>query len=480
MCMPQFTGRDASRFAAYGVPALVGIVVLLAGIALIPPLVKLGMTVDGTNEGWNALHSIHAFSGALYPPRNEFVVNNYPPLWYYLTGGLALVFGDPVFPGRIISILAFAATAMAIFSAIRRLGGSAGAGSIAGLTFVATMTILYRWWIGLAEPQMLAQALITGATALLLGARSPRIAALAAFLMVLGGLTKHIAVALPLASAVWLAIYRRNLLVPWLATGVITGSVALLALTIGYGEAFIDNMAIPRRFSLNSLGSNLGWGITKSIVPLLGFSLLAVGVERARDDAMAFAGLAIAAALLVILVFGSAWGVGENVTIDLVIACSLACGLLWDRVKWLRRVPANVARMVLIGALVVRLLLGMHDPISTIAGFRIVAAATTALESRLREVADPVACELLLVCIWAGHRNPSSVTNVADINAMYARLADGEFGAVVMAPDFEAEQDDAKRPRGIAAAMRRGYYPPIHFGFAGNLFLPRRSSSSTR
>src|SRR5260370_42199993 len=126
----------------------------MAGMALIPPREKRGMRVGGTNGGWTAFHSTHVYSGALYPPRNEFVVNNYPPLWYYLTGGLALIFGDPVVPGRIISILAFAATAIAIFSAVRRLGGSAGAGSIAGLTFVAIMTILYRWWIGLAEPQM--------------------------------------------------------------------------------------------------------------------------------------------------------------------------------------------------------------------------------------------------------------------------------------------------------------------------------------
>jgi len=390
-------------------------------------------------------------------------------------GWLALVFGDPVFPGRIISIFAFAATAIAIFSAVRRLGGSASAGSFACLTFVATMTILYRWWVGIAEPQMLAHALITGAAALLLGARTRRMAALAAALMVLGGLTKHIAVALQLASAVWLAIYRRNLLLPWLATGLITGCAALLALVIGYGEAFIDNMAIPRRFSLNGLGSNLGWGITKSIVPLLGFGILAAGVERARDEAMAFAGLAIAAALLSILVFGSAYGVSENVTIDLVIASSLACGLIWDRVKWVSRLPADLARMMLMGALVVRLLLGIHDPIATIAGFRSVSAEMMVLETRLARIPDPIACEIsVIACIRAGHPNASSVVNVPDMNAMLARLAEGEFNAVVTTPDFTGEQD-GRHPAGMAAAMRRGYYSPIRFGFVGNLFLSRRS-----
>jgi 4-amino-4-deoxy-L-arabinose transferase-like glycosyltransferase len=121
--MPQLTARDGSRFSGHGVTILVGIVVLLACIALIPPLARLGMGIDATNEGWNALHSLRAFSGALYPPRDAFVVNNYPPLWYYLTGGLALVFGDPVFPSRIVSILAFAATTIAIFGLVGRLSG---------------------------------------------------------------------------------------------------------------------------------------------------------------------------------------------------------------------------------------------------------------------------------------------------------------------------------------------------------------------
>src|SRR5260370_15276041 len=231
------------------------------------------------------------------------------------------------------------------------------------------------------------------------------------------------------------------------------------------------------RILLKGLGSNLGWGITKSIVPLLGFSILAVGVERARDQAMAFAGFAIVAALLSITVLGSAYGVSENVTFDLVIASSLACGLVWDRVKWLRRVPADLARMMLIGALAVRLLLGMHDPIATIAGFRSVAAELMALETRLAKIPDPVACEIsLIACIRAGHRNPSSVTNVPDMNAMLARLAEGEFNAVVTTPDFTGEQD-GRHPAGIAAAIRRGYYSPIPFGFVGNLLLFPRSSS---
>src|SRR5438067_7641517 len=195
---------------------------------------------------------------------------------FYLSGGLTLIFGDPVVPGRVVSLLALAATAVGIFGLVRRLGATAAAGVVGALSFVATFVILYRWWPAAAEPQMLAHALITGGTALLVGGKTRRMAILAAVLMVLGGLTKHIPIALPLASAAWLAIYRRKLLYPWLATGLIISSAALIGLVAVYGQAFIDNITIPRTHSLDHMGSNLARGITKSVVPLFGFLALAM------------------------------------------------------------------------------------------------------------------------------------------------------------------------------------------------------------
>src|SRR5437879_5848162 len=149
-------GRDGG---SYAVAALIFTLALLACISLIPPVLMIGMWVEGPNEGWNATHSLHAFSRALYPSPSAFLINNYPPLWFYLNGGLAQIFGDPIFLGRIISFSAFAATAAGILGTVRRLGGSAGAGALAALSFVATIAVLYRWWIGVAEPQMLAHAL---------------------------------------------------------------------------------------------------------------------------------------------------------------------------------------------------------------------------------------------------------------------------------------------------------------------------------
>jgi len=176
-------------------------------------MVRLWLWTEGLNESWNALHALHAFSTALYPPGDEPRVNNYPPLWFYLTGALARIFGDPVFPGRIVSLLAFAAIATAIFAIVYRLGSTVISDAVAGLSFVAFMAVAFRWWIGAAEPQMLALAFVTSGAVILVGARTRTMVALAALLMIIGGLTKHIVVALPLASAVWLAMHRRPLFI---------------------------------------------------------------------------------------------------------------------------------------------------------------------------------------------------------------------------------------------------------------------------
>ena len=61
--------------------------------------------------------------GPLYPPRGSWIVNNYPPLWFMLEGGLGAWLGDPILAGRIVALAAFALAALLIAAAVRALGG---------------------------------------------------------------------------------------------------------------------------------------------------------------------------------------------------------------------------------------------------------------------------------------------------------------------------------------------------------------------
>src|SRR3981081_31218 len=57
-------------------------------------------------EGWNAYFQDAAASGArLYPASDALIVNNYPPLSFYVIGLLGKGLGDDLFVGRALSLV---------------------------------------------------------------------------------------------------------------------------------------------------------------------------------------------------------------------------------------------------------------------------------------------------------------------------------------------------------------------------------------
>src|SRR5471032_3023495 len=83
--------------------ALAVLALLARNVLAIPVLAPLD-----PNEGWNAAHALAAMAGgALYPPLQSLMVNNYPPLSFYIVGELGRLTGDPVIAGRILSLIAF-------------------------------------------------------------------------------------------------------------------------------------------------------------------------------------------------------------------------------------------------------------------------------------------------------------------------------------------------------------------------------------
>src|ERR1700716_1241342 len=77
------------------------------------------------DEGWNAYLQSRAVSGeALYPASDSFLINNYPPLSFYLIGGLGALLGDNIVAGRIVSLASFLFLNGVIAACARAMGAN--------------------------------------------------------------------------------------------------------------------------------------------------------------------------------------------------------------------------------------------------------------------------------------------------------------------------------------------------------------------
>src|SRR5258708_39380653 len=116
--------------------------------------------MDG-NEGWNAYYGDAAMGRSpLYPSADQLITNNYPPLSFYMVGGFGHLVGDPVLAGRLLSLCAVLAIGFAIALMVRELGGSRLGAALAGAFFVGTITRFCLSYVGMNDPQLLAQALM--------------------------------------------------------------------------------------------------------------------------------------------------------------------------------------------------------------------------------------------------------------------------------------------------------------------------------
>ena len=161
------------------------------------------------NEGWNAYFADAAMGKMpLYPSTDQLITNNYPPLSFYIVGLVGRFMGDPVLAGRLLSLVAVVAIATAIALCVRRLGGSGVPAKISAAFFVATMSRFFMPYVGMNEPQLLGEAIMTFGFLWFLIARSnDRGYVGPVLLMALAGFVKHNIIAMPVTVFLWLALF---------------------------------------------------------------------------------------------------------------------------------------------------------------------------------------------------------------------------------------------------------------------------------
>src|ERR1700748_3688469 len=121
--------------ARFDTRAQIVLLALLALYLLVWPVWRARFPIEiAENEGWNAYNADAAMGArALYPSPDMLIVNNYPPLSFYVLGWLGKIFGASLYVGRVVSLLSVLGLAALIARVVRQLGGAGASAAIAAL-----------------------------------------------------------------------------------------------------------------------------------------------------------------------------------------------------------------------------------------------------------------------------------------------------------------------------------------------------------
>jgi hypothetical protein len=390
----------------------IGILALLAVYFLVWPIWRLPFPIEiAPSEGWNAYWADAAGSGGvLYPSPDTLIVNNYPPLSFIALGFAQKVFGDALYVGRALSILATLGLGALVGRIISQLGGGRVSAAIGGLWFVAVMGRSFSRFVGVNDPQLAGQVLMVAALSWFLARdKAMKSAEGPILLMAIAGFWKHNIVAVPATVMIWLILRDGRSAIRPIAVGigaVIVGFAICIAI---YGDNFLLNLLTPRpeRFmrAVDGLG-RLQW-----ILPALVIWLIWAWRERATP-ASRFTALFVGVAFSVYFVQWAGEDVLDNAQFDLVIATAIGIGLAFDRVGatvLANRFGAISVRTVIVSVLAVRLVATLQiEPFLIItdpayrAEFYAHAAAARSEARHVAAMRGAVACDLKVICRMAG------------------------------------------------------------------------------
>jgi len=398
--------------ARFDTRAQIVVLALLALYFLVWPVWRAQFPIEiAENEGWNAYHADAAMGGGvLYPSPDMLIVNNYPPLSFFVLGWLGWIFGDALYVGRVISLLSVLGLGALIARVVRQLGGGSASAAIAALWFIATMARSYNRFVGMDDPQLTAQLIMLAALSwFLVRDKAGKSAEPPILLMVVAGFWKHNIIAMPATVLAWL--WLRDGWRAWRPTAVGAAAAIIgLAICIAiWGDVFIANLLTPRPWRLmRAIG---GIGRAQWILPALAIWALWAWSERETFVAR-FTGLWLGIAFVTFVVQWGGEDILDNAQFDLVIATAVGLGIAFDRVgatDFARRYGIPAARATVVLILVVRLLatlriepfLILFDPAYR-AEFYVHAQAARDDAARVAAIPGPVACTVKIVCRMAG------------------------------------------------------------------------------
>ena len=308
---------------AFALLAVLALLVLWFPLARIPAQYSINY-----NEGFNTQMAHMAASGVrLYGAPPQFVYTTYPPLSFYLIGGLGAIAGNINAVGRWIALLSFFGVVALAAMIVRKLTGQTRYAVYAAACFLIWIAAYKSDRVGMNDPQFL--AMLLSAAGLYCYVRDPDSAKSlrwSAVLFVLALFTKQSLLALPAAVAIQLFLTNRKRLATWLIAGAAAG-FGLLALTLLLcGPYFFTDLLIHRVHSYDLLMANVAFYLMFFQIPLVVALVWAMAQPRLRPESLAL--WTLAAGIAIGFVFCCAGGSDWNHLFDSIFALALVAGLL--------------------------------------------------------------------------------------------------------------------------------------------------------
>jgi hypothetical protein len=273
----------------------------------------------------------------------------------------------------------------------------------------------------------------------------------AALLFTLAFFVKHNLILLPLSLAAWLLLAERRAAPTFIVSGVVFLLIGLGLFRSIFGIDLFRQLASPRVYTIDNVRMALQSWLPWAAVPLGGALLLYLLARRDRHAVFGLVYLIVAT--LGGLLFASGAGVDANALFDADIALALCTGLLLSRLEhtdW-----SVVIALLYLAPLAVLLRNVEGDWTSQDYWIRPMIEDRRTADSEvalLRATPDPVMCEMLSLCYWAGKKAEVDVFNIDQRIRAHAE-SDSALVRLMESKHFTMIEFESLRPFPIAGSV---------------------------
>jgi hypothetical protein len=449
------------------------------------------------NEGWNVYNTQKAAEHLpLYPAPYGWTTVNYPALSFHLVAALGKNNSDYLFAARFLSLAGLCLSGVFAGLIVGYTTRSRSAAWLSGLFLVAFFCANASGYVGMDDPQMLAQAFfMAGIYVYLRGNRAGWALEATALLFVLGGNIKHNLIEFPLAVLLDLLLSAPRKALRFAAGGAAMAAVSVVLTCRIDGPAYLACLLTPRGYSASAAIGNLFNLLLSS--PLLTGAALVTAFLCWKNPSRRVLALLLFCALAVNTYFSGGNGVDVNAFFGSMLAMVLLCGVFWAEFC---KLPLSRSKALSPLAACGLFFLWLAIPMIRFGNGRTDKALEESHEEARRFAAEvaylhqqpgPALCESVLRCAIAGKPylyDPFNATRFIeqgklDPGVIVDQLKEHRYGAVQLYDSAEQKIADPGPQSTFALPILRAidlYYRPGLDNEDGVIYLPKGQHESTK